>query len=348
MPVRSLASGNALPVYPFFGLDCGIEQLVNLAFMFRHRKDRPLLSSHAAKSVGEGVACGVCGGPMRPHLLSNTFVCPACGFLASYLPVRINQVERIDEAARAKALKRLRQRNFEIVLAEVDAVASPNRKLLDVGCAHGWFLEAARACGYDAVGIEPDHAIAAEARADGHRVILGEFPAALDPGDRYDIITFNDVFEHLPGPAAMARATRRALAPGGVVAVTLPVSDGVVFRLASGAARVGVTGPLARLWQVGLPSPHLSYFSAATLVRLFTEAGFVLVRSGTLETIAREGLYERVRYDRALGSVRAATFYAAALLLRGASRHLGSDIGYFVFRQEDCAPGARPRDVATR
>jgi len=285
---------------------------------------------------------------MRPHLLSNTLVCPACGFLASRLPVRINQIERIDEASRARALKRLRQRNFEIILRELHAVASPNRKLLDVGCAHGWFLEAARARGYDPVGIEPDHAMAAEAGAAGHRVILGEFPAALDPEDHYDIITFNDVFEHLPDPATMARATHRALAPGGLVAVTLPISDGVVFRLALGAARVGVTGPLARLWQVGLPSPHLSYFSATTLVRLFTEAGFVLVRSGALETIAREGLYERIRYDRALGPVRAATFYAAALLLRGASRHLGSDIGYFVFRREDCAPGARPRDVPTR
>ncbi len=49
--------------------------------------------------------------------------------------------------------------------------------------------------------------------------------------------------------------------------------------------------------QRGLPSPHLSYFMAGTLQRLFSRAGFTLLRRGHLASVATDGLYDGIRYD---------------------------------------------------
>ena len=269
---------------------------------------------------------------MRADVLDGTFLCPACGFRNSGLPVEINRVARIDEDARDAALRTLRFANFAQLLDDCADLLPRGASMLDVGCAHGWFLEAAKSRGLHAAGIEPDDDMAARARASGHDVVHGFFPDALPTGALYDAITFNDVFEHLPDVGAMARVLPGALRPGGVVIVNLPVSDGLVFRLSRQAARLGLRGPLQRMWQVGLPSPHLSYFSAATVPRLFAANGFTLVRSGPLEAVITEGLYERIRYDRAVGPVKAAALYAAARMVKLAVGAFPSDIQYFVFR----------------
>lgn len=278
------------------------------------------------------LACAVCAATMRPDHLRDTWRCAGCGFYSSTLPVRINAVARIDEARREQALKSVRMQSFATMLAAWGALAPPGARVLDVGCAHGWFLDAVAARGWRGQGLEPDRAMAARSRAGGHDVVEALFPE-IPPGlERFDIITFNDVFEHLPDPVVAARALPRFLTGSGLVALTLPVSDGPVFRLSRLASRFGMGGPLARLWQVGLPSPHLSYFSADTLVRLFTEAGFDLIHAGASEAIPKAGLFARIRYDRTIGPIRAAGLYVAARLVRTVTSMFPSDIQYFVFR----------------
>jgi 2-polyprenyl-3-methyl-5-hydroxy-6-metoxy-1,4-benzoquinol methylase len=122
--------------------------------------------------------------------------------MRSAFPVRINEIERIDEDARALALKPLRTVTFREILDDVAQDVPPPASVLDVGSAHGWFMEEAERRGYVATGIEPDATMAARSRVN---VIRGFFPeAAQGP---YDLVTFNDVFEHLPEPSRMMRAT---------------------------------------------------------------------------------------------------------------------------------------------
>ena len=82
--------------------------------------------------------------------------------------------------------------------------------------------------------------------------------------------------------------------------------------MARAAARLGVTGPLARLWQEGLPSPHRSYFSAVTLTRFVEQHGFSLAAAGSLRPLTTERLYRRIRYDRNVGAAWAVAIYLAA------------------------------------
>ena len=77
-------------------------------------------------------------------------------------------------------------------------VPAPGR-LLDVGCATGFFLDEARSRGWRVVGSEVSEWAAASAR---DRLALdvrtGPFPDALPPGERLDVVTFFNVLEQLP------------------------------------------------------------------------------------------------------------------------------------------------------
>lgn len=205
------------------------------------------------------------------------FECPHCGLLSSNLTpsMDVPAAMSIDEDHRHRALERLRRANFERILDAVDAVRPPRRAtVLDVGCAHGWFLDAAARRGYVVSGVEPDASIAAQARARHPQVVTGFFPDALAPEERFDLISFHDVFEHLPDPAAALAACRARLNDGGLLIVNLPSSKGALFRIARALDRCGVHGPFDRLWQRGFPSPHLTYFHPDLLGAFVARAGF--------------------------------------------------------------------------
>lgn len=276
--------------------------------------------------------CIICSARMAPDRLAHTWRCAACGFLASTLPVTINQGVRLDESVREKALKPIRMANFRALLDGCADLLPAGARLLDVGCAHGWFMDMAKAHGLSCTGVEPDNAMADLAEAAGHTVLRGLFPAIVPEGTRFDVISFNDVLEHLPHVEHVGRDLCELLVPGGLVIINLPVSEGLVFRAARIGAQFGFSGPLARMWQQGLPSPHLSYFSRTTLPRLMARDGFTLERVWPLQAIETEGLYARIRYDRAVGPAKAAVLYAAARALQKVSGLFPSDIQCFLFR----------------
>ena len=140
--------------------------------------------------------------------------------------------------------------------------------LFDVGCASGALLLEARAHGFAVSGLEPDPEVAARtaARVDAP-VRGGSIEEALLESARYDVITLFDVLEHLVDPLAVLRKLRRALVPGGWIAVTVPDFGGAWARL---------TGPR---WPFVTPWEHVLYFTRRTLTRALHEAGFTDVRT---------------------------------------------------------------------
>ncbi|HYN41069.1 MAG TPA: class I SAM-dependent methyltransferase [Thermoanaerobaculia bacterium] len=269
------------------------------------------------------------------------FECRQCGFLASSLVPAIGDDashEAIDETRRRQALDGLRHSNFECVLDAIQPLrTSFSTRLLDVGCAHGWFLRAAARRGYLATGLEPDATIATEARRDGHSVISGFFPGDLPDDAVFDVITFHDVFEHLPSPREAAAACFQRLSPGGLLVLVLPSSKGTLFRLARLLSRFGLHGPLDRLWQRGFPSPHLTYFHPDALDSLLQPLGFREVHRATLPSFTRKGLWQRLRYDQRSSFLVSVVQWLALGLLSPMQRLLPSDISFQVFVREDHA-----------
>jgi SAM-dependent methyltransferase len=162
-------------------------------------------------------------------------------------------------------------------------------------------------------------------------VRTGTFPDALLPGERFDAITFNDVFEHLRELHPVLRATALALVPGGLLLINLPDARGPFHRAARGLSRVGIRGPLERLWQKGFPSPHLSYFTPSLLRRLAERHGFRRVGGGRLPAAALRGLWARLRYDRRASLASSAAVYAATCASLPLLRLLPPDISFEIF-----------------
>lgn len=280
---------------------------------------------------------------MRPAIAEWAACCPGCGTWTSSLEPEINAPNEhaatgteIDTEARIAGLERLRRENFRDVLDRVGTrVPLDGARLLDVGSAHGWFLEEAAARGVKATGVEPEEDVAAGPVSRGLDVRVGFFPDVLQAGETFDVITFNDVLEHIPDARGTLAACAGALRPGGVLAVNIPSADGLGYRVATTAARVGVRGPFERFWQHGLPSPHVHYFTRAGLTRIVADSGFTVEGVGALSAISRDGLWDRVHTFRRTTPASVASFgalWAAAPVL---NRPRNSDIVLMLATRRD-------------
>ncbi len=149
--------------------------------------------------------------------------------------------------------------------------------VLDVGCGPGGFGPTVRSVlGRDVrlVGIEAVPSQAAAARVDhGYdEVVDGYFPEALrDHPERFDLVCFNDVLEHIIDPWSLLRATRGWVAPGGHVLAAIPSIQfaPIVWRLARGRWDYRDAGTLDRT--------HLRFFTKATMVEMFEQTGYRVV-----------------------------------------------------------------------
>ena len=180
--------------------------------------------------------------------------------------------------------------------------------------------------------------MAAQARQDGLPVISGYFPQNLPDQAKFDVITFHDVFEHLPSPHEAASACFQRLTPKGLLVIVMPSSKGILFKLARLLSRLGINGPLDRMWQRGFPSPHLSYFHPAILVNMLRPHGFREVHRTTLPSFSRDGLWQRLRYDRRSVFLVSAVQWFGLFLLFPLISSLPSDISAQIFIRAEDAP----------
>jgi len=153
-------------------------------------------------------------------------------------------------------------------------------RLLDVGCAAGFFLvEAARH--YDAQGVELSTWSSAFARERLQlKVFTGTLQQAQLPSAHFNVITLWDVIEHVPDPVPLLTEAARLLAPDGRLVLT--TGDwGSAYAQARGAA-----------WHLLTPPWHLSFFSRATLTRAAAAAGLRVV-AWRCEGVAGDGVVWR-------------------------------------------------------
>jgi SAM-dependent methyltransferase len=288
--------------------------------------------------------CPICDAGLFTGLRSWHLLCKSCRYEGSSLDDHIlNQAPGgdLDEVAREDALETLRRSNFHRLLAAIRGLTTkalyrkPAPRLLDVGCAHGWFLEQASA-GYDAVGIEPDHDVAKAAAAKGLKVREGFFPTVLDADEQYDVIVFNDVLEHIPDINATLKACARHLVPDGLLVINAPNRSGTLYRISKVLLRLGRPGAFDRMWQVGFPSPHVHYLDTNTMAPLAERHGFTMLASERLPSVSISGLYSRVRYSKGVSPVKAVLLTLAVATAIPALAVLSPDIKvWFLRRKQD-------------
>lgn len=276
--------------------------------------------------------CPVCTGSLSKGLREWHHVCPDCSYERASLTPGINRQEThktVDEEAREVGLKTLRQSNFAKLVRVLKQVRPGRGRLLDVGCAHGWFLEAT-ANSFDALGIEPDEAVYKATAARGLPIRLGYFPTVLRDDEKFDIIVFNDVFEHIPDSEQVLAACHDRLTDDGVLVLNLPSSRGSFYRVSKFLHRLGFGSFFERLWQKGMPSPHLHYFNTENLCKLLHEHKFSAAAKGTLPVLRLEGLYTRISCSGNMSALSVGFIYSCIAMALPILRVLPSDIIYVI------------------
>lgn len=285
--------------------------------------------------------CPVCREAVVANIRPWHLECPSCHYEGSSLVAHIGGSPDIelDETSREAALLPLRQRNFRSIAAEISALAKDREvgahpRLLDVGCAHGWFLQACQPA-FDAAGIEPDRAIALAASDRGGHIRQGFFPDVLSGHETFDVIVFNDVLEHIPDVAATLQACNRHLSKNGLLVINAPSRRGAIYRFTKCAARLGFPASFDRMWQLGFPSPHVHYFDTRSIRGLTSAAKFELIKRSRLPSVSAQGLYSRIRYSKEIGPLKASVIALAVLLAIPLLRLLPPDIEIWYFRKRD-------------
>jgi SAM-dependent methyltransferase len=147
----------------------------------------------------------------------------------------------------------------------------PAGRLLEVGCAGGYFLAAARARGWSPIGVEVSDAAAAFARERlGLDVVTGTLDQASFTPGAFDAVYMGDSLEHVPRPMETLRRVHALLRPGGVFTIAGPITVNSLDRRI-GLAAYRALGRTKRLQQAPY---HLSEFDPRTLAGALGRAGF--------------------------------------------------------------------------
>jgi len=154
------------------------------------------------------------------------------------------------------------RRRASIKILEKIEKVKKGGKLLDIGCANGFFLDEARRRGWEVDGIEVSSWAVEYARKKLNlNVREGFIEKELFPDDFFDVIVMLDVLEHLPDPKSVLIEARRILKGDGILYISTPNISSLVSKILR-----------AKWW--GINKFHLYYFSKHTFEKMLDACGF--------------------------------------------------------------------------
>ena len=226
------------------------------------------------------------------------------------------------------------------MMAELERELGAPGRLMELGSAGGFLLEAARRRGWHVRGVEVSAPAVAYARDElGLEIFAGELKNAPYPEGSFDLVIADNVLEHTTDPAGVLEQLWRLLPAGGHLLVIVPsYVNSPYFRLLGRAKRLLPARLLGeRLLRILKMDPehdgghpyHLLEFDRRRILRALGQAGFE-IRSAQSSLPMPAHLFKTDTRSLRL------------LALRGVFRALDT------LMRLGLAPGARTRVLARR
>ncbi len=150
-----------------------------------------------------------------------------------------------------------------------------NERVIDFGCATGYFAELLNKKGCSVVGVEINPTAAKEAEKHCQKVIVADLDFVslteiLDKEEKFDVAVFGDVLEHLRNPWKILQETKKILSSQGYIVASIP-------NIAHGSIRLALLQGKFEYTEIGiLDDTHLRFFTRETVEDLFERSGYVI------------------------------------------------------------------------
>jgi SAM-dependent methyltransferase len=161
--------------------------------------------------------------------------------------------------------KEVAQRNFRSRLQVLKKFMDParHRRLFEVGCAYGFFLEAAKDSFASVQGVDVSAAAVSYARNNlGLDATCSDLLQYDFAGREYDVACMWDTIEHLAHPDLFVAKIAEHMKTGALIAITTGDFGSINARLRR------------TKWRLMHPPSHAHYFSIASMTRLLDRFGF--------------------------------------------------------------------------
>jgi len=211
-------------------------------------------------------------------------VCRRCGLMTVNQGVPAEELKKYYQEDYFKgreyvdyvADKPAQQRTLRNHLRVVRRHARPGGRLLEIGCAYGFFLELIQEDYPGSVGVDVSSAGVAHARAQGLQAQEGDL-LGVRFDKLFDGVCLWDTIEHLPNPREVIQRSAELLKPGGHLFLTTGDFGAVLPRLQG------------LKWRQIHPPTHLFYFTRQSFRELCRRAGLEVVRFSTVTVHRRLG-----------------------------------------------------------
>jgi SAM-dependent methyltransferase len=168
--------------------------------------------------------------------------------------------------------RKIAQDNFGLRLKVLRKFIDPARhkRLLEVGCAYGFFLDVARRHFDTVKGVDVTRDGVKHARESlGLDAVAGDFLAHDFGAQKFDVVCLWDTIEHLSDPAScLAKISDELTEKGSLVAITTGDVGSLNARMKKDK------------WRIMNAPTHVHYFSRKTLTRLLEKNGYEVIYGG--------------------------------------------------------------------
>jgi len=189
--------------------------------------------------------------------------CKECSFVfMKRIPTRTDLIDFYqNDYSRTEFFSSITITRYNELLDNFEKYRKTN-KILDVGAGNGFFLEIAKARGWDVYGTELTEQAVGVCSSKGISMKQGCLDEINFEEESFDVITSFEVIEHITNPKTIVAEMYRILRKGGKCYITTPNFNSLLrYRLKEN-------------YDVIEYPNHLGYFTKKTLNKLFSEEGF--------------------------------------------------------------------------